>query len=185
MADTKQNTTFDSFQGDVVITDRAKVSPTMIKALKGTPRDVIGYVVAAVELSNPKDSGREGFFDSLIVQLTEPTTSILNEKIAESLPGQQVLVYASHDLCQKLIPALVGDDATMPLVALRPGDMIDVGKGKNPMQGWQVKIGARKARTGIFQVPVATATQIATHVKGSGNQLGSGSNSAPVAQIPS
>jgi hypothetical protein len=162
MADPKKNTApiggaktaaqiaFDAFEGDQVFTDRPIVR---LDGLGDKALPVIGLLVCEEELNLPKGSIRPGgrtTWDAFAIHLTRPTMAMQGEDIVEVVAGREVFVAVNPK--NAFLRGHLGK-AEMIEVCLMGNGKIDLGRGKNAMQDWEVKIGKKVTlRTGAFLV---------------------------------
>lgn len=163
--DTKAATgmSFDNFNGQQIFADRPHLDVDALRKVNKL-KDTFGYAVQVKQYNLPKGAAPrpdgKNFWEVLVIHLTQPTNAIdSNGKIVEAIAGSEVTVaYNAH--LEKQLSREFLSRPEMFEIAIRAGEGIEVGGGKNDMQDWKIKVGGQKIRTGAFLVGSATPSQL-------------------------
>lgn len=151
---------FEALQGQQIFTDRPIVN---FKDLGDNAGMVKGWLVCEEELNlplgaPPRKDGRKTW-DAYVIHLTHPTRALDGQrKVIDVAAGREV--YLAVNPKSEALRGFLGKDE-MVEVAIVPTGLIDVGRGKNPMQGYDFKVmPATKTRTGAFLIGGPGQTKI-------------------------
>lgn len=150
---------FDAFEGDEVFANRPIIN---FDKLGSEAAPVIGLLVDCEELALPKGAVRMTAtgeklesWPAYVIHLTQPTKAKdKDDNIVDVIAGREVYIGRNPNNSKRLDARLNQvNEAGQPIifeVAIKGGQPVKVGAGKNDMHGFDIKVGKSEVRKGAF-----------------------------------